>query len=447
MGTGAELRRSDSTAMRRVHARQFLGLKTAVYPNHRLTSHVKSLIGATPGASVYARAILSWLLALALSACALGVPRLPAEGNVGGQHVEASVDSPLARYYLEDYLAGRRSSPAFDAQLELLHEESDLVFSNNHHVQTLSREYSVDTLALFFASRLLEQPQNKDLQQAFNQQLETLQAAHPSRPRPSQPHQQRYRVVFVPGWLYRSKPWTGADFAAPRAILDRQGVETHLIEVTDNGTIENNAAIVAQALLPLLEDGKPVIVISGSKGSPELAVALGQLLTPEQLKPVHAWINICGALEGSPLADIWTSWPSSWLSWTMFQLRGYGGLEGLKSMRTARSQQRSKSLHIPSHILVVNYVGVPVSGTIIKKEFEKRFTYSQLRDYGPNDGLVLIPDEIAPDSITITEVGRGHFLSEPDFDVRTAALLWTIIERLESDGPKPATNLSSSHRP
>lgn len=361
-----------------------------------------------------------------------------------GQHVHTTVDSPLAQYYLENYLAGRRDTPHWDEQLDRLHEESDQVFHDNRHVRTLSHEYSIDTLALYFALRLLEQPRNQQMQASFAHQLALLEQPRPPTHLVIEELEQRYRVVFVPGWLYRSKPWTGADFAAPRAILDRQGIENHFIELLDNGTIEENAFLVARALEPLLADGKPIIIISGSKGSPEVALALGQLLAPEQLKPVRAWINICGALEGSPLADIWTSWPSNWLSWPMFQLRGYGDLEGLKSMRTLRSQARSRSLRIPEDILVVNYVGVPVSGTIIEKEFEKRFTYSQLRDYGPNDGLVLIPDEVAPDSITVTEVGRGHFLSEPDFDIRTAALLSAVMLSLESAADKPVAGATDA---
>ncbi|MGH8458536.1 MAG: hypothetical protein ACRESV_04235, partial [Nevskiales bacterium] len=232
------------------------------------------------------RASYGSLLVLALSACAFGVPRLPAEGEVMGQRVQTTVDSPLARYYLESYLAGQRNSPDWDAQLDRLHKESDLVFSDNHHMRTLSREYSVDTLALFFAGRLLDQPQNQQLQKAFEQQLQSLQATHAPLPDPTPQLEQRYRVVFVPGWLYRSKPWTGADFAGPRAILDHQGLEHHFIELLDNGTIEDNARLVAEDLLPLLQDGKPVIVISGSKGGAEVAVALGQLLTPEQVRPI-----------------------------------------------------------------------------------------------------------------------------------------------------------------
>jgi hypothetical protein len=367
------------------------------------------------------------LLALALSACGGTLPRLPVQGEVQGQPLQSTVDSPLARYYLESYLAGQRTVPEWDAQLDKLHDEPDEIFRDHARLRALSDEYSVDTLALFFAHRLLEKPENREIHTQFERQLQTWQAANVS----ADPLEQQYRIVFVPGWLYRSKPWTGADFAGPRAVLDQMGMDHHFISLLDNGTIEDNARLIAQGLLPLLQDGKPVIVVSSSKGSPEVAVALGQILATEQSQSIKAWINICGALEGSPLANQWTSWPNSWLTNIIFQMRGWGGLAGLESMRTERSRRRSAELNIPPHILVVNYVGVPVSGTIFKKEFEKRFTYTHLRRHGPNDGLVLIPDEVARNGITVTELGRGHFLSEPDYAVRTIALLQAVMKRLE----------------
>ena len=42
---------------------------------------------------------------LSLSACA----GLPVRGTVGGQTIETRVDSEVARYYLANYLAGKRS--------------------------------------------------------------------------------------------------------------------------------------------------------------------------------------------------------------------------------------------------------------------------------------------------------------------------------------------------
>lgn len=376
--------------------------------------------------------LLVGLLALALLACGASLPRISAQGMIHGQSLETTVDSRLAKYYIEHYLAGERTHPEWDSRLDELHRRHGAKPLTTEQLSQVSREYSVDIAAMFYAMQLLDDPDNRELQREFERQVAVLQNGEEESV--TAPWR-RYRVIFVPGWLYHSKPWTGADFAKPRAILTRLGIEHHFINLTNNGPVEENAQLLADNLLPLLQDDTPVIIVSGSKGGPEVALALGKLLSVEQTRPVKAWLNICGALQGSPLADKWTSWPVAWATSLLFQARGYGGLEGLRSLRVARSQQRASETRLPEHILVVNYIGVPVSGTILDTEFEKRFTYAQLRDHGPNDGLVLIPDGIDNGGLTVTEVGRGHFLSYPDFDLRATALLQAVIQRLADGAP------------
>ena len=64
---------------------------------------------------------------------------------------------------------------------------------------------------------------------------------------------------------------------------------------------------------------------------------------------------------------------------------------GTESMATPRSRRRFDSFSIPEHVLVVNYFGVPVVGSV---SFLARTSYLPLRKYGPNDGTVLLPDMI-----------------------------------------------------
>ena len=53
---------------------------------------------------------------------------------------------------------------------------------------------------------------------------------------------------FVPGWFYRSNPETGADFHRQRALFTRLGIAHRLVPLVENGTIETNAAIIADEL-------------------------------------------------------------------------------------------------------------------------------------------------------------------------------------------------------
>jgi hypothetical protein len=98
-------------------------------------------------------------------------------------------------------------------------------------------------------------------------------------------------------------------------------------------------------------------------------------------------------------------------------------------MTTKRSRARFNLFNVPEHILVVNYIGIPLSGDITKRA---RDGYLVLRSEGPNDGLTLITDEIAPGSITIAELGLDHYFLYPEIDLKTVAMTQTIINYLES---------------
>ena len=54
-----------------------------------------------------------------------------------------------------------------------------------------------------------------------------------------------YVLLFIPGWFYRTDPWTGADLAKQRAVATRLGLEHYLVDIEDNGTIAKNASIIA----------------------------------------------------------------------------------------------------------------------------------------------------------------------------------------------------------
>ncbi len=366
-------------------------------------------------------------LVLGTTACGPHLARIHARGAVTAHPLNTAVDSSHARYYLENYLAGQRARPELDHEFDQIGLDHAAGLPTTEQLQAISARHSPDTAALVLARSLLSQPENQRWQQRFESELAAVQRTATqgdSLYMKTLP----YRVVFVPGWLYESKPWTGADFASTRRLLRQLGVQPVLLPLGNNDTVEANAAKLAAGLRPYLATGRPIILVSGSKGGPETAYALSELFKPEETQLIKAWINICGALKGSPIADDYLHWTRRWFSTFIFRLNGYGDLTGLESMRYATGQQRAKTLKIPQNILVVNYLGVPMSGDI--RVFTHQFTYHALRRYGPNDGMALIRDEIAPEGPTVTEVGRAHFLSDPDIHIRNTAMIQAVARRL-----------------
>jgi hypothetical protein len=50
-----------------------------------------------------------------------------------------------------------------------------------------------------------------------------------------------------------------------------------------------------------------------------------------------------------------------------------------------------------------------------------------LREHGPNYGLTLLADAIAPGGVTIAEFGADHFMDQPGIDAKTLALARALM--------------------
>jgi len=353
--------------------------------------------------------------AIFLSACA----GLPARGRIGGNIIETRVDSEVARYYLANYLSGARRAAALDERIDRVYHNAHDSLPDRNELKRISDEFSVDFAALYFADRISQRPANRnfraDFERASDFAHDALNGARLRLPSAAA----NYDFVFVPGYFYKQHRMTGADLAAPRASLRRAGLADYFVETIEDGPIETNADLVVAAIRARAQTGRQLIVVSVSKAGPEVALALTRLGLDEA-GSVSAWVNIVGLLQGSPLAD------ERSLRWE--EAVGQADAAGVESMSTQRSRQRFSSFHIPEHVLVVNYLGIPLSGNI---SVLARSGFWDLRTYGPNDGLSLLPDLIVPGGVTLAEVGRDHFLLVDEVDATAVALAITIIERLE----------------
>ena len=195
-----------------------------------------------------------------------------------------------------------------------------------------------------------------------------------------------------------------------------------------NGTIESNARYIAERIRSLSRGGTKLILVSTSKAGAEVVTALGSLLSAGEAKPVKAWLSIGGLLGGTRIADDAQSWPRSWLAAVYFWWHGFT-TDSIASMTTARSRARLERVKLPSHILVLHYVAVPLSGQVSGAAMDR---YLRLREQGPNDGLTLLSDELLPRGIVIVEPGEDHFYLDPLRDHKTLAFARLIVEALEA---------------
>ena len=164
------------------------------------------------------------LLVIALlSACSIP-PRVPAVGTLAGQAVATTVDSDLAKYYLESYLPGRRIDPKRDAVIDSALQEVRADPTDRQAMERLTRRSSTDLATLYFVARLYDIPVNRRAQDAFHSALQRLMS-QASTPRIPEDYR-AYLLAFVPGYAYKRDPWTGADFARPRHVVVAHGFST-----------------------------------------------------------------------------------------------------------------------------------------------------------------------------------------------------------------------------
>lgn len=359
------------------------------------------------------------LVALTLSLAGATTGEFHAGPRIGSANsVEDRVDAEIARYFLEEYQSGQRSNPRWDRPLARWTSLSPAELLEPGVLKSIADESgSVDLAASIFATTMAENP----LQSRLDDRVLGDRAAEAT-------HGSRYTFVLVPGWLYQSHgEATGADFAAPRALLSRLRIDHVLVATLENGSVEENSRIVSKKLSDLAGRGRELVVVSTSKGGPEVALALASM--GETASGVAAWLNIGGLLRGTALADEALEPPRKWFVNTALWWKGRKK-SGLVSLTTrAASSRRPEDLVLPSHLLVVNLIAAPLSGDVSKRA---RDGYRKLRTAGPNDGLTLLTDAIWPGGETLVIPGTDHFFSGIEVDQMTVSVLRTIEQAIDA---------------
>jgi hypothetical protein len=342
-------------------------------------------------------------------------------GEVGGDPASSTVDSSLARYFLEHYLRGEKTDPHFDSLIDSILRETEGKHLTNTALKSIADRTSNDFAALTFAylqtERHSESKRNflREYQLAKEGRLDLHAAAG------------RYKIALVPGLFYQSKPDTKGDLREVRATLEEAGFEVVTIPILEAGSVEQNAEIIADFIKDEPVTQKKIALVSTSKGGPDTIYALGHLLSPEDTEKIAIWFSIGGALRGSFLADRWARWPQRWLASAVGLVAGFS-IDMVDSLSVEESRKRMEGIRVPPHICVVHFVGVPLSGTVIP---EARKGFEELRRYGPNDGVTLLSDEIVEGSTVITALGLDHWYRDPDLKRKILALVSTVTRMAE----------------
>ena len=357
------------------------------------------------------------------------VPRIAAQGKVAGQEVDTTVDSDLAKYYLEDYWSGKNQQVELDQIINQVEAEYQESLPDRESLMNLANKYSVDFATLFLTKQLLNIPQNGKIHSCFLAAFKQAKEDVQSGKIPQIPHITSFVFLIVPAWDYvKTGAELGTDFLDTRKMLDQFGAENHLLEIDPIGSVEKNAKIVASEILRFSrESKKAIIIVSASSSGPSVAHALGEILESCQLSQVKGWLNVTGILQGAVFLDFFLKRPMRWLFHFILKIKKWD-LVTVESFSAAVRRQCFQNVCIPENIFILNYLSIPLSGNI--SNFA-RLNYKLIRKQGPNDGSALILDAIAPNGVSVVSFGTDHFINfDPEISLKVVAIVQTVVKHL-----------------
>ncbi|MCP4371560.1 MAG: hypothetical protein GY797_26085, partial [Deltaproteobacteria bacterium] len=204
---------------------------------------------------------------------------------------------------------GKNNDPVLDKRTDKLYARQKEVIPPREELKIISKEYSPDFAALFLADRLWTIEDSKRIQNYFNHLLKNEDLTPTTLDSRNNP----YMVLFVPGWNYvENGHLTGADFADPRRLITKLGIENHLVEIPPHGSVEENADYLTNKLAKLSQSEKNIIIVGASSAGYAiyLSLAAKKKYQPTNIK---AWVNLGGILRESLMIDHYQEWPQSWL--------------------------------------------------------------------------------------------------------------------------------------
>jgi hypothetical protein len=239
-------------------------------------------------------------------------------------------------------------------------------------------------------------------------------------------------VAFVPnlGFVLDSKSRdVGRRIANAAESLGLAVVE---IGTDPTSALAQNGAAICDALLAMPFDR--IVVVSLSKGSADVKIALEQPAAREAFSRVSAWLNVCGLLDGSPVVN-WLlaneqAAEDQLLQW-FHRLEPQQVKKILAACRECGRglmSQLARELELPPHIQMFSVIAFPTSDTLSYDH--TRVFHSLMSADGPNDGFGLIADQISTPGVIYPVWGADHYIDRfLDVEALALALFGIIVQR------------------
>jgi hypothetical protein len=244
-------------------------------------------------------------------------------------------------------------------------------------------------------------------------------------------------LVIVPGAFHVKFPHTGADGRVVREEAARFGCRSELVPSPDLDRLTEAGRRVCDWLLA--RPPGPVVLVSLSKGGSDVKAALRRPEAAEAFRRVTAWVNLCGILEGTPLANwVLARWWRRLLFRLVFRARGYP-FAAVHDLPRRHGGPLDYPLPLPGHVRLISVVGFPLTGHLTNRLARRCFRRAE--HLGPNDGAgIVLADVCRLPGVVYPVWGADHYLRPAGADPRALVrrLLCYLAEPRRPGAAPPA---------
>lgn len=229
--------------------------------------------------------------------------------------------------------------------------------------------------------------------------------------------------LVVPAAFYRELPGLGGDGRLAASVAASFGLATEVLPSASTGDVASNAELLARRLLA--SPARSVVLTTLSRGGAEARLAFER--HSEAARAVAVWIQVCGLVRGTPLADQLLAAPlPRRLAARMFLSAVGVSWATLAELSRERGPLAGEP-RAPTGVPIVNVVGLPLTAHLSGRA---RARHRALAPLGPNDGSTLVTDAIVPGGHVYPVWGADHFLRVPS----ASALLYRLFLWLARQG-------------
>jgi hypothetical protein len=111
----------------------------------------------------------------------------------------------------------------------------------------------------------------------------------------------KYRVLVIPGVLSSCQANTQAFQDGQKHLQEKHGMTVEFLQTANDTSTNNGAKIAAYLRQKMAGDSRKYIIVSYSKGSPDVQEALAN--DAQARSAVAAHVTVAGAIGGSPIAE------------------------------------------------------------------------------------------------------------------------------------------------